>query len=430
MPRLLNINNYHYRRGGSDVVYLEHGALFEELGWDCGYFSMRHPQNLITPWSRHFVDEVEFELARSLSQKARMAAKVVYSFEAQRRLRDLLREFQADVAQLHCIYHHLSPAILPVLKAAGVRTVMTAHDLKIACPAYKMLNQDGICERCRGGKVLPLVQHRCIKNSLAGSVVVAAEAWLHQRLQTWRRHLDCIVVPSRFFRDKFVEWGWPEEAFAYIPNFVDACAFVPQFDAGADFLYFGRLAEEKGLVTLIHAAARAGTPLRVVGTGPQEAALKALATELQAPVSFLGYRSGAALHDEVRRARAVVLPSEWYENAPMSVLESHALGKPVIGADIGGIPELIQDGQTGWIVPSGQTEALADCLAQVAALPSSRIAEMGHVARQVVSERYTRERYRDAMLELYARLGTGGGRASTGTRTPAPASGAGPLGKA
>src|SRR5262245_1560421 len=153
MPNLLSVNSYHYRRGGSDAMYLDHAALFESEGWHNAFFSMRHPANLPSPWSRHFIDELEFGGDYGLLRKIGMAGKVVYSFEARRRLRGLLAEYRPDIAHLHCIYHHHSPSILSVLKQAGVPMVLTAHDLKIACPAYKMLNATGVCERCKTGSV-------------------------------------------------------------------------------------------------------------------------------------------------------------------------------------------------------------------------------------------------------------------------------------
>lgn len=405
MTRLLNVNSYHYRRGGSDVVYLDHAALMGERGFENGFFSMLHPKNEATPWSRHFVSELEFGHDYPPLTKAVMAAKVVWSWEARAKLSALLDAFPAEVAHLHCIYHHLSPAILPLLKARGVRTVMTAHDLKIACPAYKMLNRGGVCERCREGSVMQVVKHRCVRDSLAASAVVAVESGLHRLLGTWRKHLDVVVCPSRFFRDKFVEWGWPAAQFEVIPNVVDAARFEPHFEPGAYLLYFGRLAPEKGVATLLRAAAQAGVPLKIAGTGPEEAALRALPDAQRPEVEFMGFRSGAALHELVRGARAVVLPSEWYENAPMSVLESMALGKPVLGARIGGIPELIDDGATGWLFPSGDAAALAERLRAIALADDAALAAMGRRAREQVSTCYTRERYAEAMLGLYARLG-------------------------
>jgi glycosyltransferase involved in cell wall biosynthesis len=403
--KLLSINNYHYRRGGSDVVYLDHAALLEELGWDNAFFAMHHPKNLATPWADYFVDEIEFGHAYSLRSKIAMAGKVVYSFEAQKKLRRLLDAFPADVAHLHCIYHHLSPAILPVLAKAGVPVVLTAHDLKLACPAYKMLNAGGICERCNGGSALNVIKHRCVRGSLAASAIVALESSVHRFLDTYKKHVTRVVVPSRFFMDKFVEWGWPRDKFVYIPNYVDASRFVPAFGDGAYFLYFGRLAPEKGVGTLMRAAKVAGVPLKIVGTGPEEAALHALQAALQGEVEFLGYRSGDALRALIVGAKAVVLPSEWYENAPMSVLESFAYGKPVIGAAIGGIPEMVEEGRSGWCFESGNVDALAALLARVDAMPATQRAECGQLARALVQERFSRAAYVNATLRLYAQLG-------------------------
>lgn len=405
MTRLLNVNNYHYRRGGSDVVYLEHGAMLQALGFECGWFAMQHPKNDPTPWSEGFVDEIEFGHDYSLAQKIVMAAKVVWSWEARAKLARLLDRFPADIAHLHCISHHLSPAILPLLAERGVPAVLTAHDLKIACPNYKMRNRGGTCERCKDGSVLNVVRHRCVQDSLAASAVVAVESGLHRALGTWQRHLAAIVCPSRFFVDKFVEWGWPRERFVHVPNWVDAERFEPGFEPGAYALYFGRLILDKGLATMLRAAHAAKLPLKWAGTGPDEAALRALAAELGADVEFLGYRSGDELHRIVRGARCVVLASELYENAPMMVLEAMALGKPVVGARIGGIPEVIDEGVTGWLFASGSVDELAARLSAVKALPDEQLASMGRAARQMVEQRFSRQRYVQQMLALYSRLG-------------------------
>jgi len=330
---------------------------------------------------------------------------VVYSREAQRKLGRLLQDFRPDVAHLHCIYHHLSPSILGTMKDAGVPIVMTAHDLKIACPAYKMLNSTGICEKCKGGNLLNVVKHRCVRDSLAASAIVLVESSVHRLLNSYQGKLDKVVVPSRFFMEKFIEWGWPRERFAYIPNYVDSTRFIPGYDSGDYFLYFGRMAPEKGVATLLRAAAAAGVKLKLAGTGPIEAELQALAAGLGGDIEFLGYRSGSELHDLIRQARAVVLPSEWYENAPMSVLESFALGTPVIGAAIGGIPEMVLEGQTGWTYESGNVAALTELLSRVNGLGDAGRAAVGRGAREHVSTQFNRAGYLRATLALYAGLG-------------------------
>ncbi|MGV8934447.1 MAG: glycosyltransferase family 4 protein [Gallionellaceae bacterium] len=405
MPSILSINNYHYFRGGSDAVYLGHAALLEEHGWRIGFFSMRHPRNFETSWSKYFIDEIEFGHEYSIGQKLAMAAKVVYSFEAQKKLQQLLQDFPADVAHLHCIYHHLSPAIISTLKDAGVPVVMTAHDLKIACPAYKMLNSTGVCEKCKGGNLLNVLQHRCVRDSLAASAIVMVESVVHRMLNTYKGKLDKVVVPSRFFMEKFIEWGWPPSKFAYIPNYVDASRFDPVFDAGDYFLYFGRLAPEKGVATLMRAAKAAGVKLKIAGTGPIEADLHALQAELNGDIEFLGYRSGADLHNLIRQARAMVLPSEWYENAPMSVLESFALGTPVVGARIGGIPEMVIDGETGWTFESRNTDELSALLSRLTAMPNEQLAKAGRTARNHVATNFNQAGYLQATLSMYADLG-------------------------
>lgn len=405
MPKLLSINNYHYRRGGSDVVYLEHAALFENIGWSNAYFSMHHPKNLASEWSQYFVEELEFGHSYSPWQKIVMAAKSIYSFEAKDKISRLIDDFSPDIAHSHCIYHHLSPSILPVLKERGIPSVMTAHDLKIACPAYKMLNNSGICEKCKSGSVLNVVKNRCIRGSLAASAIVSVESAIQRHFEIYKNNLDTVVVPSKFFMNKFVEWGWPVDKFEYIPNYVDTDLFAPIYEPGKYFLYFGRLAPEKGIITLMKAAAQAGVSLKIVGTGPIEHELKQLQSEINGEIEFLGYKSGIELYELIQQAKAIVLPSEWYENAPMSVLESFAMGKPVIGANIGGIPEMVLNNHTGWIFKSGDIEQLKELLANVDSLSANSIIQVGRQAREHVATNFSRRHYVESTLSLYSRLG-------------------------
>ncbi len=407
MPHLLSINSYHYRRGGADAVYLDHAALMESLGWRNTFFSMHFPENLPCDTSEYFVDEIQFGHRYTAWEKMVKATKVIYSFEAQRKLRRLIADRKPDIAHLHNVYHHLSPSILSVLGELGIPAVMTAHDLKIACPNNKMLNGHGICERCKGGRYYQAVVNRCVLDSVAASAIVAMESSVHHWLRSYRKYLDRIVVPSRFFIDKFVEWGWSRDKFVHVPNFLDAARFEPSYEPGSRLVYFGRLAREKGLFTLIRAAARAKVPVVLVGTGPIEEELRQLATRLEAPVEFTGHRSGALLYSLVRSARATVLPSEWYENAPISVLESLAMGKPVIGARIGGIPEMVCDGETGWLFESGNVDALETAMRTALDCPASTIGSLGRQGRRLVETEFSRARYTASMLEIYARLGVG-----------------------
>jgi glycosyltransferase involved in cell wall biosynthesis len=190
-----------------------------------------------------------------------------------------------------------------------------------------------------------------------------------------------------------------------VPNFVHPPAYEPNYVPGKAFIYFGRLTPQKGVATLIHAVAEARVPLLVAGTGPEMEALQSLSARLSAQVTFLGHLSGSVLHESIRSARAVVLPSEWYENAPMSILEAYALGKPVIGARIGGIPELVREGDTGVSFESGNLAALVGALRDIAARPDPALVDMGRSARAWVEQDFTLDMYRQRILATYRDLG-------------------------
>lgn len=405
MPNLLSLNNYGYIRGGSDAVFLAHDRLFAERGWDTAIMAMQHPKNFPSKWSPYFVDEIEMGRDYSLAQKAKMSAKIIYSREARRKLRALLDVFTPDVAHVHNIYHHISPSVLSLLKERGVPMVMTAHDLKLACPNYKMLNRTGVCERCRGGNYLNVIRHRCLHGSVSLSALVALESTLHRALRSYSGNLNKIVAPSTFMRNKLIEWGWPASMIEVIPNFVAYESMQPQFAPGSYFVYFGRLQMDKGLDTLVHAAADAKVALHVVGTGPDEKAMAHIAAQTGAQVTFHGYQSGTALHTLVREARAVVIPSRLYENAPIAALEAYALGKPVIGSRIGGIPELVREGETGALFDTGDVAALSAILRHYQDAADATLMQMGRAGREMVEHGFSESAYVRRMADLYARVG-------------------------
>ncbi|NRP72274.1 Alpha-D-kanosaminyltransferase [Ensifer psoraleae] len=403
--RLLAINNYFYRRGGAETVFFDHMAMFGEIGWDVVPFAMQHDSNEASPWSEYFVSEIEYGRKTGLLRKVSQAASVIYSVEAQRNIARLIERVRPSVAHAHNVYHHLSPAIFSTLKSACIPVVMTVHDLKLACPSYKMLRDGKVCEDCRGGRIYNVLRHRCVKDSASLSAVVLAETMLHRLLGLYREKVDRLVVPSRFYLEKLVEWNWPREKMIHIPNFVDVEDYRSDWQEGGYFVFAGRLAPEKGLATLIRAVARSKQRLIVAGTGPEEAALRRLADELNADVTFAGYLSGQDLHRLIGESLALVLPSEWYENAPVSILETYALQRPVIGAAIGGIPEMVKEGETGLMATSGEVEDLARVLNAMAGLTPAVRAQMGAAGRAWIASEFSAAAYRARTLDLYATVG-------------------------
>ncbi|SCX19481.1 Glycosyltransferase KanE [Agrobacterium sp. DSM 25558] len=404
---LLAINNYFYRRGGAEAIFLDQIDMFERAGWRAVPFSMQHPNNLHSDWSSHFVPEIEFGNQGGLLKKVEHSLEVIYSRKARASLSSLIDQVRPDIAHAHNVYHHISPSIFPLLKQKGIPTVLTAHDLKLACPAYKMLSPKGICEKCKGGRIYNVLVNRCMKESVALSGVVMVETAVHRVLGLYRHYIDKIIVPSRFYQAKLMEWGWRADQLVYIPNFVEQSISERPVtvDEGDYFLFAGRLAPEKGIATLIKAAGISGQRLRIAGTGPDEADLRSLAQQVGADVEFLGYLTGQALHEAIAGAKALVLPSEWYENAPVSLLEAYALGRPVIGTNIGGIPELIQAGKTGLIAKSSNPDDLARVLTSMDELSKSMRQEMGRSGRLWVQEEFSQAAYLDRTTTLYRELG-------------------------
>ena len=401
---LLSINTYHYPKGGSEIIYFANAALMERHGWTNSFYAMHHQNNLPCEDSQYFAEHVDFGASASLREKAVVAGRIIYSREAREKLARLIETRRIDVAHAHNIYHHLSPSVLMELKARGIPVVMTVHDLKLACPAYTMRTGSAVCERCKGGRVWNVAIHRCIKGSVAMSGLIMVESAIHKALRIYARHIDRIVTPSAFYRKKLIEWGWSAEKLVHIPNFVSDAALPAATPGGDHLLYFGRLTPEKGIATLIRAAAAAGIRVHIAGRGPQEEELRALAKSLGAPADFLGFLSGDALWAEVDAARAIVLPSEWYENSPMSVVEAFQRGKPLVGARIGGIPELILEGRTGWSFRAGDVADLARALVQARDTAEAQLAEMAVACQHLVCRCYSENAYFEAMSALYEKL--------------------------
>ena len=384
---------------------LDQNELLEAQGWNIVPFAMEYKDNFETRYDEYFVEEIDFASDYKPVEKVRKAVKSIYSLEARREISRLIDKVRPDIVHAHNVYHHLTPAIFGAVQKKDVPMVMTVHDLKIGCPSKLMLAPDGVCERCIGGKTWNAVTTRCQKDSLALSAVVALETTLHNVLGSYHKNVDRFILPSHFHTNKLVEWGLPRERTRYLPNAVDVTELTADYAPGERFVFVGRLSEEKGLLTFVKAVAASGSKATIVGTGPQEEELRNLVESTGADVEFAGYQTGEPLFDIVRSARALVLPSECYENAPVVLLEAYGVGTPVLGSNLGGIPELIIEGQTGLLGEAGDVDSFANALRQYDEMSNAEISEMGIAGRNFVEANFSRERYLEGLLDIYAELG-------------------------
>ena len=198
MPSILSVNNYYYLRGGAEFVFLEQNKMLENYGWQIVPFCMKNENNIPSQWSNYFVNDLEYGANYTVLDKVKRAGKVIYSNEAKSKLRKVLSTTDIDVCHAHNIYHHISPSILSVVSKKNIPIILTLHDLKIACPAYKMLNnKDEICEKCKGGKLYNVILNRCIKNNLALSSLVYLESRINRMIGSYN-YVDKFIVPSTF----------------------------------------------------------------------------------------------------------------------------------------------------------------------------------------------------------------------------------------
>ena len=334
---ILHINKFHYLRGGSEMVYFGTANLLEQHGHKSLFFSMQHPENLPCETSNYFMPYVDLVHSNGMISQLKTAGRILYSLEARKRLSKLLNKYHVDVAHLHIIYHQISPSILHELKKKKIPVVMTLHDYKMVCASYFMLANGRPCEACSGGKYFNAFKNKCIKSSKSKSVLATLEMYLHHKILDIYSNVDAFISPSLFLKNKLKEMGFKKEII-HLPNFIDVKKFEAiknENDKAEEnsIVYFGRLSPEKGLWTLLEAVKKihGEIKLKMIGDGPIRKELaECVKRESIDNVSFLGYMKGEQLYKEIIKSKAVVLPSEWYENNPMSVLEAFALGKPVI----------------------------------------------------------------------------------------------------
>jgi glycosyltransferase involved in cell wall biosynthesis len=355
--------------------------------------------NLPSEYAEFFVSNLDFNGTDGLRGKLKAAGRILYSFEAKANISRLLARERPDIAHLHNICHQISPSIIDELKGRGVPVVMTLHDYKLTCPAYTLLSNGSICDDCAGGRFYKAFTKNCIKGSRLKSALSVIEMYLHHRVLRLYDKVDFFISPSRFLMDKTREMGF-EGRIVHLPNSVDASALEPSFAAeDRTVVYFGRLSTEKGVGTLIEAAAGLNVKLNIIGDGPERARLEAKSARAD-NIRFLGYKKGNELHEEIKRSMFVVIPSVWQENNPRSVLEAFALGKAVVGARIGGIQELVRDGETGMTFEPGDVADLREKIVTLAT-DDRKFVKMGRTARGYVEREFNTEIHYWELMNIY-----------------------------
>ena len=403
--RILYCNKYNYPFSGTEVYLFELMELMRSQGHEAALFSMADPQGEPTLYDRHFIPLIDFKKKSPPGAKIKRAAHAIYSTDARRRMRAMIADFQPDIVHVRNIYHHLSPSILWELKKQKIPVVYHLNDFKLLCPSYNLVSEGEACEACKGGAFWHAPLAKCYPG-MGARLVLAAEAYVHRWLRTYHKCVDLFLAPSQFVRDKFVEHGWDGSRFKVLPHFQEVHPLTPHAHARhRSLLYFGRLSSEKGVDDLLRSMRQIpDMNLAIAGDGPQRAELQVLAQSLQLPnVEFVGQVGRAQRDSLIARSQFTVLPSHAYETLGKTILESYAEGRAVIASDAGSRRELVRDGETGLLYPTGDVNQLAGAIRLLGSQPELA-QQMGRAGWELVRQRYTPEEHHEKLLASYEEL--------------------------
>ena len=397
--KILMINKFLHPNGGSETYIFKLGDSLKAMGHSVEYFGMEHTGRIVGNRVNAYTSDMDFHGGSKL-KKLLYPIKTIYSREARQKLRLVLDDFQPDVCHLNNFNYQLTPSVILEIRKWSrehnhpCKILYTAHDYQLVCPNHMCRNpqRDENCEKCLSGKFLSCTKGKCIHGSLAKSAVGTAEAsfW---KLKGVYKQIDHIICCSRFMKTKLDSNPIFAKKTIAIHNFMDKPE-IQNWEKQDYVLYFGRFSREKGVQTLIDVCkSLPHISFVFAGSGPLEGELSQIPN-----IRNVGFQSGEALQKLISQARFTVYPSQWYENCPFSVMESQMYGTPVLGADIGGIPELIQDGKTGELFESGNTGALKEKIQKLwddRKLLETYTASCGEVSFLTV------EQYCEKLMELY-----------------------------
>lgn len=395
--RVLIVTKFYYRRGGDCIYAMNLEGLLRVHGHETAVFAMRYPDNVESRWSGFWPVEVAF--GGGLTAKLKAVRRALGMDDVVRQFARILDEFRPDLVHLNNIHSYLSPVVAAMARQRGLRVVWTLHDYKLLCPAYSCLREGKPCELCFNSK-LPVLRTRCMKGSMAASIIALFEAWRWNRRRL-ERYTDCFICPSAFMASKMEQGGFAAEKITTLCNFM-APEMIEAFhriysdeNQPRDYYcYIGRLSEEKGVATLLKVASRLPYRLVVTGDGPVAESLRREYSGC-GNIEFTGHVNTDSIRALLAGARLSVMPSECYENNPLGVIESFCAGTPVVGAAIGGIPELVTPDR-GLTFKSGSAEALGFAIAEAWQRPFDNAA----IQRKALDE-FSPDSYYERLTGIY-----------------------------
>ena len=398
--KILMVNKFLYPRGGSESYMLYLGEHLEKMGHQVSYFGMYDEKNTVGNAAGLYTQNMDFHAKKW--ERFLYPFKIIYSFEAKKKIMQVIDDFQPDIVHMNNINFQLTPSIIYGIKKKGIPLVQTVHDYQMICPNHVLYNFDRNtpCEKCIKGSYWNCIKNRCIHGSLVKSAVGAVEATLFSLLKPYKK-VDLFVCPSYFLENKLLSAKkYYQGKTLTIHNFIDKERFALWDGKEEDcIVYIGRLSKEKGIENIAATAKLLPQyPFVIAGNGPDEGLLQGIPN-----VKLVGFLTGDRLTERMRNAKVMLLPSVWFENCPLSILEAQAMGVPVVTMNYGGMAELVREGVTGALVAEPTPQGIAAKLRQVMEDQGyyEKLRENCKAARDNI---LSVETYCDRLLKEYERL--------------------------
>jgi glycosyltransferase involved in cell wall biosynthesis len=402
--RILHLNKYYQHTSGGDRFFFDAINIQAAQGHEVIPFCLDYPGNRPTPFARYFPPGVDGRSVdtRSLATRGRLFFNGIYSFEARKALRNLLREHRPDVAHLHVLHFSMSPSVIDELADWNVPMVFSLHDYRVVCTNGYLYRGAAICQDCRGGRYHNGWIHGCYRQSRTASLM----GTLGHYLDAGRKIYDQVAlftVPHAGMRDTLVEWGMPEERFRILRNPLIQTGPAPESQVGDYQLYFGTLGRQKGVMTLLQAAAKMRDVKFVLcGIGDALDDIHAfIGTHQMTNVTVdTTTRRGKGLEELISSAGCIISPSEWLTPLEYSTLEAMWAGKAVVASSIGGNSHVIEDGVSGRLFEVGNHESLASTLYPLVQDPAKCL-ELGRNARARIESEFSEAAFHRASMDIY-----------------------------
>ena len=397
--RILLVNKFHYLRGGSEKYYFELAQLLKSKGHTVGFFSMKHEENITTGDAEYFVEEIDLNTGSKLK-----ALDVIYSQENKRLMAKALEEFKPDIVHINNFQRQLSASIIDAIKEKNIPIVMTAHDLNPICPASIMLYNGEVCDDCITKGYTQCIKKKCVKGSTLKSTLGVMEKKYYDIHKVFRK-IDCIISPSEFNKNQLVNGKLKYNEIVTLHNFVNESE-RNDYVLGDYAFYLGRLSKEKGILNLIEAIGDIpDAKLLIAGDGPERERIEAYISEhkLDGRITLLGYQNQDSIHKYITNSRFVVIPSICNENCPYSVLEAMEIGKPIVASRIGGIPELIADGENGYLYKADDINELKKKLTLLLD-NDDKVNRFAQKSRELYESYYSPDSYYNELIKIYNKV--------------------------